>query len=124
MEPGDSFTAGGFSVRVVGGLHAEIYDGAPGIANVGYVIEGSLYHPGDSLFVPDEPIETLLVPTAAPWLKLAEAIDFVRAVGPRRAHSIHDAMLSDKGEAGVDRWLDLKSATDYSRIPVGSSVEV
>ncbi|GAA4448879.1 MBL fold metallo-hydrolase [Phytohabitans houttuyneae] len=123
VASGDEFDAGGFAVRVVGGAHAEIYDGLPGCANVGFVVEG-VYHPGDSLFVPDVPVTTLLVPTSAPWLKLAEGIEFVRAVGPARAHSIHDAMLSDKGEQIIDRWHDLKGGTEYSRIPVGGTVDL
>jgi L-ascorbate metabolism protein UlaG (beta-lactamase superfamily) len=122
VASGDEFDAGGFTVRVVGGDHAEIYDGLPGCANVGFVVDG-VYHPGDSLFVPDVPVTTLLVPTSAPWLKLAEGIDFVRAVAPARAHSIHDAMLSDKGEQIIDRWHGLKGGTEYSRIPVGQTVD-
>lgn len=124
VESGDSFTSAGFKIRVVGGAHAEIYDGLPGCANVGYIIDGAVYHPGDSLFVPHSPIETVLVPTSAPWLKLAEAIEFLRALRPKRAYSIHDAMLSDKGEQGVDRWLSLKGETTYGRIPVGESVSL
>jgi L-ascorbate metabolism protein UlaG (beta-lactamase superfamily) len=120
---GDTFTAAGFSVRTVGGEHAEIYDGMPGCANVGYVVDGAVYHPGDSLYVPDVGVTVALVPTSAPWLKLAEAIDFLRAVGPARAYSIHDAMLSDKGETLVDRWLSLKGETAYARIPVGETVK-
>ncbi|MEH1128641.1 MBL fold metallo-hydrolase [Micromonospora sp. CPCC 206061] len=121
VSPGDTFEAAGYQVRVVGGAHAEIFEGLPGCANVGYVIDG-VYHPGDSVFVPDVPVETLLVPTSAPWLKLAEALEFVRAVKPRRAFSIHDAMLSERGEQNVDRWLDMKGGTEYARIPVGESV--
>lgn len=121
VSPGEKFEAAGYEVRVVGGAHAEIYDGLPGCDNVGYVVEG-VYHPGDSVFVPDVPVETLLVPTCAPWLKLAEAVDFVRAVKPRRAYSIHDAMLSGRGEQIIDRWLDMKGGTEYARIPAGESV--
>jgi hypothetical protein len=51
-------------------------------------------------------------------------LDVVRAVKPRRAHSIHDAMLSTLGQERVDRWLALKGETEYSRIPVGGSVEL
>jgi L-ascorbate metabolism protein UlaG (beta-lactamase superfamily) len=124
---GDEFTAAGLAVRAVGGDHAEIYEGLPGCANIGFVIDdksidGTLYHPGDALFVPDAQVDTLLVPTCAPWLKLAEALSFVRAVAPRRAYSIHDAMLSRTGEQIVDRWLTLKGNTEYARIPVGESV--
>src|SRR5215475_3197068 len=121
VAPGDTFTAAGYRVRAVGGMHAEVYEGAPGCANIGYVVEDAVYHPGDSLHVPDGAIETLLVPTSGPWLKLAEAIDFVRAVRPTRAYSIHDVLLSDKGEALVDGWLARRGETDYARLPSGGS---
>ncbi len=124
VDVGDSFTAAGFPVRAVGGAHAEIYEGLPGCANVGYIVAGSLYHPGDSVFVPGSAVETLLVPTMAPWLKLAEAIEFVRAVRPARAFSIHDAGLSPRGEVGVDRWLTGRGGTDYARLTPGESVEL
>jgi L-ascorbate metabolism protein UlaG (beta-lactamase superfamily) len=122
VEPGDTFTAAGFTVQVVGGTHAEIYEGLPGCANVGYVIDEAVYHPGDALYVPDLPIDTLLVPASAPWLKLAEALDFVRAVKPRRAYPIHDAMLSAIGQQSVERWMGLKSDTEYAWIAPGDSV--
>lgn len=121
---GDTFEAAGFSVRAVGGKHAVIYDGVPDVANIGYVVDDDVYHPGDSTFVPDGAVATLLVPTMAPWLKLAEAIDFVRAVHPARAYSIHDAMLSERGQAGVDRWLAMRGETDYGRITPGDAVEL
>jgi L-ascorbate metabolism protein UlaG (beta-lactamase superfamily) len=124
VDVGDTFSAAGFSVRAVGGAHAEIYEGLPGCANVGFIVDEAVYHPGDSVFVPGSSVHTLLVPTAAPWLKLAEAIDFVRAVRPARAFSIHDAMLSGRGEVGVDRWLSGRGGTDYARIPPGQSVEL
>jgi L-ascorbate metabolism protein UlaG (beta-lactamase superfamily) len=123
VEVGDRFTVNGFGVEAVGGQHAEIYEGLPGCANIGFIVDG-VYHPGDALHVPSSEVATLLVPTAAPWLKLAEGLDFVRAVKPQRAFSIHDAMLSRIGEAGVDNWMKMKGGTEYARIPVGSSVEV
>jgi L-ascorbate metabolism protein UlaG (beta-lactamase superfamily) len=124
VAPGGSFDAAGFGVHVVGGEHAEVYEGLPGCPNVGFVIEELLYHPGDALFVPEAHIETLLLPAAAPWLKLAEALDFVRAIAPARAHPIHDAVLSDIGRAMIDGWFDAKGGTDYTRIGVGDSVDL
>jgi L-ascorbate metabolism protein UlaG (beta-lactamase superfamily) len=126
VAPGDRITAGGFEVQVVGGTHAEIYEGLPGCDNVGYVVGGSggVYHPGDALHVPAVEVATLLVPAAAPWLKLAEAIDFIRAVAPARAHPIHDAMLTEIGHTIVGRWLQMKGATEYARLAPGESVEV
>jgi L-ascorbate metabolism protein UlaG (beta-lactamase superfamily) len=121
---GDSFTAEGFRVDVVGGTHAEIYEGLPGCANLGYIVDGEIYHPGDALHVPTVAVSTLLVPASAPWLKLAEALDFVRAVAPARAFPIHDAMLSEIGLQNVDNGLRMKGQTDYDRIPIGSAVEL
>jgi L-ascorbate metabolism protein UlaG (beta-lactamase superfamily) len=123
VDPGDSIQVAGLDVRVVGGDHAEIYDGLPGCANVGYLVHG-IYHPGDALHVPEEAVETLLVPASAPWLKLAEALDFVRAVRPERALPIHDAMLSDIGLGNVDRWLEMKGSTDYRRLAPGESTDL
>jgi L-ascorbate metabolism protein UlaG (beta-lactamase superfamily) len=121
---GDTFTAAGFEVRVVGGEHAEIYEGLPGVVNVGYIIGGAIYHPGDSLFRPDTAIETLLLPVSAPWLKLAEALDFVRDLKPRRAHPIHDALLSEIGQSAFDNWASLKGGTGYSRLEIGQPVDL
>lgn len=123
VAPGDTLEVAGLEVQVVGGEHAEIYDGLPGCANVGYLVRG-VYHPGDALHVPEGAVETLLVPASAPWLKLAEALDFVRAVRPERAFPVHDAMLSEIGAAGVDRWMERKGATDYRRLSPGESVEL
>jgi L-ascorbate metabolism protein UlaG (beta-lactamase superfamily) len=122
VSVGDTFTAGGFPVRVVGGEHAEIYEGLPGCPNVGYLIDDAVYHPGDSLFVPDVTVDTLLVPASAPWLKLAEALDFVRAVKPRRAYPIHDAMLSTIGQKSIEGWMSAKSNTEYTWLAPGESV--
>lgn len=121
---GDELTVEGFHIEVVGGSHAEIYEGLPGCANVGYIVDGEIYHPGDSLFVPAVAVPTLLVPVSAPWLKLAEMLDFLRAVAPQRAFPIHDAMLSEIGQAGVDNWARMKGQTDYARIPIGAGVEL
>ena len=123
VAPGDTFTAAGFAVRAVGGAHAETYDGLPGCENVGFLVEG-VYHPGDSYFVPAEPVETLLVPASGPWTKLVEALDFTRAVAPARAVPIHDAMFSDRGNGNFDGWLAEKGGTAYARVAVGGSVTI
>lgn len=120
VSAGETFQAGDFMVDAVGGEHAEIYDGLPGIANLGYVVDG-VYHPGDSFFVPAQRVETLLTPVSGPWHSLATAIDFTRAVSPARAYPIHDALLSDIGTQIVDRWLDAKGGTEYARLKPAES---
>jgi L-ascorbate metabolism protein UlaG (beta-lactamase superfamily) len=52
-----------------------------------------LYTPGDSFALPPRPVDVLLTPLGAPWMKLSEAIDFVRKVRPPRAVPFHDGGL-------------------------------
>ncbi|WP_436762172.1 MBL fold metallo-hydrolase [Streptosporangium sp. V21-05] len=121
VAAGETFTAAGFTVKAVGGEHAEIVDGLPGCPNLGFLVDG-LYHPGDSFFVPSEEVDTLLVPASGPWVKIGEAITFVRGVRPARAFPIHDVHLSEIGLEYFDAWLE--EETDYARIPAGASVDL
>ncbi|CDK00362.1 MULTISPECIES: MBL fold metallo-hydrolase [unclassified Microbacterium] len=95
---GEKFEAAGFSVRTVGGQHAVIHSYIPVVANTGYIVDGLVYHPGDSFIVPAGPApDTLLVPLNAPWNKMAEMVDFITAVRPRQAIPVHDGLLNDLG---------------------------
>lgn len=92
---GDHVRIGGASVHVAGGRHAVIHQDIPVIQNNCYVVDdGAYYHPGDSLVVPEQAIDVLGVPAAAPWLKTSEAVEFLRAVRPRVAMPIHDAVVA------------------------------
>jgi len=124
VNAGDRLQAAGFDIQAYGGQHAVIHPDIPRIANLGYLIEGSIYHPGDSLDVPaGATVETLLVPVNAPWLKLAEAVEFVRAVAPRRAYGIHDFLLSEAGGAVYDGGMARLAGCDYARVAPGSIME-
>jgi hypothetical protein len=48
----------------------------------------------------------LAVPAAAPWLKLSEPIDYLRAVRPKVAVPVHDLLLSDAGRSIHYRQLE------------------
>jgi L-ascorbate metabolism protein UlaG (beta-lactamase superfamily) len=121
VAAGDTFTAAGIPVRAYGGLHADIHPDIPRVPNLGFVVNDTVYHPGDSFDVPDDvTIDTLFVPVSAPWLKLAESVEFVRAVAPRRAFALHDALLSDAGHkisAGVMSQL---AGCEYARLEPGT----
>lgn len=114
VSPGDTFQAAGLEVRAVGGQHASIHPDMPPMANVGYLVDG-VYHPGDSYFVPDVDVDTLLLPTSGPWTKVGEAIDFVRSVRPRRSVQIHDVMLGEIGRTSMASFL---GANGLSGVPM------
>lgn len=125
-RPGDTLTFGKTSVAAVGGHHAEIHPDAPVPANVGYIVDdGAFYHPGDALFVPEQAVDVLGLPMAAPWLKTGEAIDFVRAVGPRVAVPIHEALLSEVGFQVQQRFVTAVAPDPEFRVlPRGEAAEV
>jgi L-ascorbate metabolism protein UlaG (beta-lactamase superfamily) len=96
VRPGDALEIAGTAVNVVGGQHAVIHPDIPVIPNVGYLFDhGAFYHPGDSFHVPEQAVDVLGLPTGAPWLKASEAVDFLRAVAPRVAVPIHEAVLAN-----------------------------
>lgn len=84
----------GVEVTVHGEWHTRIHPDLEAIPNVAYLVGGILYHPGDALTTPGSDVEVLAVPCGGPWLKLAEAIDYVRAVNPRIALPIHESALA------------------------------
>ncbi|WP_329159440.1 MBL fold metallo-hydrolase [Streptomyces sp. NBC_01717] len=118
---GDTFTAAGFDVQVHGELHAVIHPDIPRVTNIGFLVDGSLFHPGDALTVPDHPVDTLMLPVMAPWNKISEVIDYVREVKPRRAIDIHDALLTDLARPIYDRQIGSLGGADHGRLIPGDS---
>ncbi|MFJ4032955.1 MBL fold metallo-hydrolase [Streptomyces griseoluteus] len=122
---GDTFTAAGFDVQVHGELHAVIHPDIPRITNVGYLIDGGkVFHPGDALTVPDQAVETLMLPVMAPWNKISEVIEYVREVKPRRAYDIHDALLTDLARPIYDRQIGGLADAEHLRLAPGTAAEL
>ena len=125
---GDAFIDAGFGVEVHGELHAVIHPDIPRVTNVGYLVDATVFHPGDALTVPERPVDTLMLPVHAPWNKFSEVVEYVRAVGPRRAYAIHDGLLNDNGRAIYNRNFGPAGPgvgrTEYSCIAPGESIEL
>jgi L-ascorbate metabolism protein UlaG (beta-lactamase superfamily) len=102
---GDRFTTAGFAVEAHGSRHAQLHPDIPVVANTGFLVEESLFHPGDALTVPDRPVKTLMVPVHAPWSCIGDLIDWVREISPERAFAVHDGALNAFGIAVVDGLL-------------------
>jgi hypothetical protein len=123
---GDAFSAAGFEVHAYGREHALIVPEIPVIANTGFLVDGEVFHPGDSFTVPEETVGTLLVPVSAPWLKFADAAQYIRTVGATRGYAIHDAVLSSEGVGLISMLLGVVSAEDspVTRLAPGTTVEL
>ncbi|PYI39727.1 MBL fold metallo-hydrolase [Arthrobacter psychrolactophilus] len=125
---GESFTAAGFAVQGFGGQHALIHPTMPIVANVGYLIDDDVYHPGDSLIVPDGvSVGTLLIPVHAPWSKVSEVVDFVVSVRAPQAFQIHDGLLNEQGLAFTESHIARIGAAHgvkFRHLNSGQSVEL
>ncbi|MFF2021522.1 MBL fold metallo-hydrolase [Streptomyces sp. NPDC058171] len=121
---GDAFTAAGFDVQVHGEWHAVIHPDIPRVTNIGFLVDGALFHPGDALTVPDRPVDTLMLPVHAPWNKISEVIDYVREVGPRRAYDVHDALLTELARPIYDRQIGALGGAEHLRLAPGGTVEL
>ena len=124
---GDDFTAAGFAVHVYGEQHATIHPDIPTVANVGFMIDGEVFHPGDSYTVPEDPVAALLAPISGPWYSTREMIDYVRAVAPQRTYAIHDALLSPIGLQVAEMFSGLAAGPNnasYTRLEPGTTVEL
>ncbi len=128
VAAGESFSVAGMEVSAHGGEHALIHATLPRVANLGYFIDGRLYHPGDSYHVPEGiDVETLLIPAHAPWAKIGETIDFLVAVGAARNFPIHDGLLNARGLAMMDGHLTRvanEHGLSYRRIADGEIVSL
>jgi L-ascorbate metabolism protein UlaG (beta-lactamase superfamily) len=124
---GDAVTVAGFDVHVHGELHAVVHPEIPRVQNVGFLVDGQVFHPGDALTVPDEPVATLLLPVHAPWSKASELIDYVRAVHADQAFAVHDGLLNDTGLGLMSGLLGERgpgTPTPFGRLAPGDSVEL
>lgn len=127
VAAGERFVAAGFEVGVYGELHEVIHPDLPPVPNIGFFVDDSFFHPGDAFTVPDRPVDTLMVPTSAPWLKSSESIDYIRAVRPRLAVSVHDGLLNDIGLGLVDNLVGgmaEQAGSEYRRLASGGSIDI
>lgn len=99
VREGDAVEAGPFRLRFFGGRHAVIHESIPVVDNVGVLIDEQLYYAGDSFTIPEGvEVDVLAVPAGAPWMKLAETMDYVLAVKPKRSFPTHEMVLSRSGK--------------------------
>ena len=126
VAAGDEFSVAGFDLAVFGELHALIHRDVPRVTNVGYLVNGGLYHPGDAYHAPDAKVETLLLPTSGPWAKLGEAVDYAREVAPSRLLQIHELLLSEAGQQTTAWFLSpaMLSEVPLTIVPVGETIVV
>lgn len=118
VNVGDELGVGGLRVRGGGGVHAVIHPEIPLINNISYLVgdgehPARLMHPGDALYIPREPVDVLALPAAAPWMKISEGVEYLRAVNPSRAIPIHQGIVNPVAyNLYYQRYIEMGS-TDF-----------
>ncbi|MFI0242638.1 MBL fold metallo-hydrolase [Streptomyces sp. NPDC016845] len=127
LGDGEAFNAAGFDVKVHGTWHAPLHPDIPRVANIGFLVDDALFHPGDALTVPDAAVDTLLLPVHGPWSTTGQLIDYVREVSPRQTYAIHDGALNDIGTAMAGGFLGDNGpgiGAPYRRLSTGASIAI
>jgi L-ascorbate metabolism protein UlaG (beta-lactamase superfamily) len=114
---GDTIALDGITVSVLAGEHAALHPLLPKTTNNCYRFDNLVFHPGDSLNPPLEPVQILLLPAGGPWMKLAEGIDYMRQVAPKVVVPIHQAGLTAAHQ-------QLHHQVLRALAPIGTQVEV
>lgn len=127
VRVGDELSVGELTIRAMGGRHAVIHPEVPVVDNISYLVDDGdhaarFMHPGDALFVPDEPVDVLATPAAAPWMKISEAVDYLRAVAPARAVPIHQGIIAPDARGIYYGRLSEMTDTDFQVLPEESAV--
>jgi L-ascorbate metabolism protein UlaG (beta-lactamase superfamily) len=126
---GDAFELGGIPVHVHGEWHAVIHPDIPVVGNIGFMIDGRLFHPGDALIDPGTHIELLLMPIHGLYTKCGPLVDYIRHLKPSRVSPIHDATLSATGQTGEDAFFAQNpgggpgTGSPYYRPPAGQPID-
>ena len=75
--------------------------------------------------LPEVPVDVLLCPSSAPWLRSEMAIEFVRAVGAPRNLAIHDRVYSEAGHGFLATQMETligPRGQEWLRIPDGADL--
>ncbi len=117
---------GHIELKFVGGAHETIAENITIPPNLGVIINSQLYYPGDSFFIPEQPIKVLALPVSAPWLKFSESLNFMNTIKPQFAFPTHDQILSSDGQMLTDRLFENAAKNNgitYERIN-GTTIEI
>lgn len=127
VHAGDEIDLAPFRLRFFGGRHAVIHASIPVIDNLGVLVNDALYYAGDSFAVPDDvEVDVLAAPAGAPWMKIAESMDYVVEVAPKRAFATHEMVLSRAGKDLAHarlRWATEQGGGEYFALEPGDTLD-
>ncbi len=127
VSDGSTAEVGPFRLQFFGEKHAEVHRTLPTPDNVGVLVNGSFFYPGDAFTVPPAKVQTLAVPSAAPWMKVGEAMDYVAELAPAHVFPVHDMHLSVAGRTLHNGRLEAATAAvggEFTALDPGQSLDL
>ena len=121
---GEMQEVSGIKIEGFGTEHALIYGEMGRCENTAYMVADKFYFPGDNFHVSGKPVDVLALPVAGPWMKMAEAVDFAKAVKARVALGVHDGMIEPESRPFSGMILKMfVPETEYVALADGESKE-
>jgi L-ascorbate metabolism protein UlaG (beta-lactamase superfamily) len=127
VKAGDTVSVDPFELEFFGEKHAEIHSSIPIIDNVGVLINGEVFYPGDSYTLPPKTVELLAVPSSAPWLKVGDVMDYVLAAKPKRSFAVHEMINSVAGKGMANGRIEAttqQGGGEFFPLEPGESIEL
>ena len=90
LDNNKSIYVGEVLIVGIGEKHAQMHSSIPLSSNIGYMIDGRLWYPGDAFTNPERSVEILALPVSGPWMKIGDAIDYAIFIKPKVAFPVHD----------------------------------
>ena len=125
IDDGEIRDVAGFFVEAFRSPHGELPVPLPD--NIGYLIDSTLFHSGDS-YEPNRQVKcsVLALPVAGPWSRLVDAVAMIDRVRPSIVLPIHDAIIKDfmleRMYGMVEKQCETFGAR-FVRMPTGVSFE-
>jgi L-ascorbate metabolism protein UlaG (beta-lactamase superfamily) len=127
VKDGEKITIDPFELEFFGENHAIIHSSFPVVDNVGVLINGTVFYPGDSFTQGPPNVDLLAVPASAPWLKIGEVMDYVLAAKPKRSFPVHEMINSVIGNGMANARIQAtteQGGGEFVPLAPGESIEV
>ena len=123
---GQTQTVGPFTLAFSGEMHANIHSSMAPPHNTAVMVNDLFFYPGDSFTKPNKTVDLLAIPANAPWANIADSMDYLAVVKPKRAIPTHDALLSDIGHKIYNSVLGTTAEAngiEFTPLAPGESIE-
>lgn len=89
VQNDQTFNIGPLQIRAIDLPHCLLPDGTGGPQNTGYVVEGTLFHPGDGKELEGLKVNNIALPINGPDISMLDAFNFAKQVRAKIAIPIH-----------------------------------